>query len=116
MQLPYRVLNAGAYGVPQDRRRLFLLVTRHGQVPPDYPAPSPRVTVQVAMGDLPDADLFDELLGSDHVAATLGRRSLYARKLRGEAADPDDLSHPRRWNPRLRKASTRTAHTELSRA
>ena len=116
VQLPYRVLNAGDHGVPQDRKRLFLLATRHGQVPPDYPAPSPRVTVQQAIGDLPDADLFDELLDSDHVVATLGRRSLYARKLRGEAVDPDDLSHPRRWNPRLLTASTRTAHTELSRA
>ena len=39
-----------------------------------------------------------------------------ARKPRGEAVNPDDLSHPRRWNPRLLKANTRTAHTELSRA
>ena len=116
VQLPYRVLNAADHGVPQDRKRLFLLAARHGQVLPDYPAKAARVTVSEAIGDLPDADLFEALLDCDHVAAKLGQRSAYASKLRGEALDAGDFSHPRSWNPRLLTASTRTAHTELSRA
>ena len=116
VQLPYQVLNAADHGVPQDRKRLFLLAARHGQVLPDYPGKAARVTVFEAIGDLPDADQFDALLGSDHVAAKLGPRSVYARKLRGETLDVGDFSHPRSWNPRLLTASTRTAHTALSRA
>ena len=116
VNLPYQVLNAADHGVPQDRKRLFLLAARHGQVLPDYPGKAARVTVLEAIGDLPDADQFEALLGSDHVVARLGPRSVYARKLRGEALDVGDFSHPRSWNPRLLTSSTRTAHTELSRA
>ena len=116
VNLPYQVLNAADHGVPQDRKRLFLLAARHGQVLPDYPGKAARVTVLEAIGDLPDADQFESLLGSDHVVARLGPRSVYARKLRGEALDVGDFSHPRSWNPRLLTSSTRTAHTELSRA
>ena len=115
VQLPYRVLNAADHGVPQDRKRLFLLAARADQAMAVYPAGSPRVTVMDAIGDLPDADRFDALLRSDHVATVLRRRSAYAQRLRGEAFDPQDLSHPRLWNPRLLTASTRTAHTALSR-
>ena len=113
--LPYRVLNAADHGVPQDRKRLFLLAARHGQALPSYPSAVPRVTVDEAIGDLPDADGFDALLIADHVAATLGPRSMYARKLREEVVDLADFSHPRRWDPELLTSSTRTAHTELSR-
>jgi DNA (cytosine-5)-methyltransferase 1 len=113
---PYRVLNAADHGVPQDRKRLFLIAARKGQALPSYPTPMERVTVEQALGDLPDADLFDELLGSDHVQARLGRRSAYAARLRGEHVDPTDFSHPRIWDPRLLTSSTRTAHTALSRS
>ena len=116
VQLPYRVLHAADHGVPKDRKRLFLLAARNGQVVPDYPVKAVPVTVSDAIGDLPDADLFEALLDCDHVAAKLGPRSDYARRLRGETLDAGDFSHPRSWNPRLLTASTRTAHTELSRA
>ena len=113
--LPYRVLNAADYGVPQDRRRLFLIAARHDQELPSYPEPTERVTVAQALGDLPDADLFDALLDGDCVAARLGRRSKYAKKLRSEIEDPTDFSHPRDWDSRLLTASARTAHTPVSR-
>lgn len=115
VQLPYKVLNAADHGVPQDRKRLFLLASRGDQAVALYPPASPRVTVGDAIGDLPDADLFDALLSSDHVATALYPRSSYAQRLRGEAHDPQDLSHPRQWNPKLLTSSTRTAHTGLSR-
>jgi DNA (cytosine-5)-methyltransferase 1 len=113
---PYRVLNAADYGVPQDRKRLFLIAVRNGQVLPTYPEPISRVTVEQALGDLPDADLFEELLDRDHVQATLGRRSAYAARLRGEREDPLNFSHPRLWNSQLLTSSTRTEHTALSRS
>ena len=116
VQLPYRVLNAREHGVPQDRKRLFLMAARHGQVVPEYPGQTAPATVQDALGDLPDADQFEALLDSDHVRAALGPRSVYAARLRGEVPDETDYSHPRLWDPGWLTSSTRTAHTELSRS
>jgi DNA (cytosine-5)-methyltransferase 1 len=113
--LPYRVLNAADYGVPQDRKRLFLIAARRGQTLPSYPKSRPGVTVHEAIGDLPDADAFDSLVDCDHVTTRLGRGSDYARQLRGELLDEADFGHPRAWDRRLLTSSTRTAHTALSR-
>lgn len=113
--LPYRVLNAADFGVPQDRKRLFLIAARRGIALPAYPACSPGVTVVEAIADLPDADSFDELLQGDCVAARCTKGSIYARKMRGELIDEHDFSHPRRWNPKLLTSSARTAHTQQSR-
>ena len=114
--LPYRVLNAADYGVPQDRRRLFLLGARAGQRPPRYPEPYPeRVSVAEAIGDLPDADQFEELLISDCVAAEFGIPSAYAARLRGVAIDPSDFGYRRHADNSLLTASWRTVLTNVSR-
>lgn len=113
--LPYRVLNAADFGVPQDRKRLFLLATRCDQVQPTYPEHRPQVTVGEAIADIPDADNFEDLLHRDYVAARFAEGSAYASRLRGELLDDGDFSHPRRWNPKLLTSSARTAHTDLSR-
>ncbi len=114
--LPYRVLNAADYGGPQDRRRLFLLGARAGRCLPSYPEPSvERVTVAEAIGDLPDADEFEELLNNDCAAAEFGIPSAYAAQLRGIAEDPDDFGYRRRFDRSLLTASLRTVHTEVSR-
>ena len=115
----YQVLNAAHFGVPQDRQRLFLLGARKGQRLPAYPSPTHRVpsaclelgfadvtpTVWDAIGDLPEADDYSELLERDWTEAEFGKPSAYAR--------------PMRQSPGSRKAelltsSLRTVHTPLS--
>jgi DNA (cytosine-5)-methyltransferase 1 len=113
---PYQVLNAADYGVPQDRRRLFLVGTRKGERSPNYPAPKDRarITVWEAIGDLPNADDFDELNLTDVVSVKWETTSIYGRKLRGFDLDPHDYSYPRNFDPNLLTCSIRTAHTRSS--
>ena len=114
--LPYRVLNAADFGVPQDRRRLFLLAARVDMPTPVYPTASTSpVTVWDAIGDLPDADAIDELLDSDCTALRWVTQSAYARRLRADLADPDDFSHVRSFDRQMLSSSLRTIHTPLSR-
>jgi len=113
--LPYKVLNAAEHGVPQDRRRLFLMGARKGQRLPQYPQPAGTATVAQAIGDLPEAENFPELQSRDWVKAKFGRPSRYASILRGKTADPLDFSHPRLFDEKLLTSSALTEHTELSR-
>lgn len=129
---PWRVLNASAYGVPQNRERLILLGTRSGLPAPSYPAPQtttfgepskldpmPRTpTVRDALDDLPDIDRFDALLDADNVELKSWPkiRSEYARVLRCERREDWAFGYIRHWNPALLTGSARTDHTEISRA
>lgn len=113
--LPYQVLNAADYGVPQDRKRLFLLGTRRGLKAPDYPIPlDHRVTVEEAIGDLPDANTFSELVVSDSVRAKWTTNSSYAQRLRDLQNDPGDFGYKRAFDRDLLTSSLRTEHTALS--
>ncbi len=116
----YQVLNAADYGVPQDRRRLFLYGARRGYALPKYPEPShyrkngkpnpaklkETPTVIDAIGDLPEAEDFEVLLERDWVYADFSKPSEYARRLR---RSNDTLK-----GKLLLSSSLRTVHTELS--
>ena len=113
--LPYRVLNASDFGVPQDRRRLFLIGARKGQAIPSYPDPvNQETTVWDAIGDLPDADQFADLAALDSVATTWTSGSIYAKRMRGIARDPTDFGYGRHFDCSMLTSSLRTEHTELS--
>jgi DNA (cytosine-5)-methyltransferase 1 len=127
----YQVLNAANHGVPQDRRRLFLLGARRGRTLPSYPNPtheqvknaqgntqnmflSPTPTVWDALRDLPEVNDYDELLERDWVKARFKKSTEYSSALRGDSSDSGDYSTPRDFDPSLLTSSMRTVHTDLS--
>ncbi|HWF66855.1 MAG TPA: DNA cytosine methyltransferase [Acidobacteriaceae bacterium] len=115
--LPYSVLNAADFGVPQDRRRLFLVGAKKGLSLPRYPLNTglTPTTVWEAIGDLPAVDDCSELLESDATSkCRFGKASDYARILRGQCADNLDFSYTREWDPKRLTSSLRTEHTPLS--
>lgn len=115
--LPYRVLNAANFGVPQSRERLFLMAARRDQALPSYSTVSvPKVTVRDAIADLPDADQFSDLAVSDSIEVLWQTDSEYAQILRGLRDDPSDYSYARAFNPHLLTCSLTTEHTPISKA
>lgn len=130
VRVPWKVLNAGHYGTPQSRERLFLLGCRKGEVMPDYPTPitnlagrapaypglPPGPSCDDALGDLPDADRFSTLSTSDTVKTRgFGKPSPYAEELRCLTDDAWHFGYPRDWNADLLTSSARTEHTTISR-
>ena len=97
---PFVSLDASDFGVPQTRRRVFVVGSDISSWTFSYPTPTfgvdgaaRRTTVWDAIGDLPSVDESDELLASDVYCGELHQaQSTYARILRGELADPDDRS------------------------
>lgn len=124
----WQVLNACHYGVPQDRKRLFLIGAKRGLDVPDYPEPTTSrpgkqngglpsgPTCLDALGDLPDAEQFKRLLDSDEVETNeWGQPSEYARLMRCVDEEGWHFGYQREWNPNLLTSSLRTEHTEISR-
>ena len=127
VQIPWKVLNAINYGVPQTRQRLFLLGVKNKFAVPAYPpettsihhdtnglAPTP--TCFDALADLPDAELFPELLTSDSVPyRSKAELSEYARELNCRHPSSWHFGHVRNWRADLLTSSMRSEHTEISR-
>lgn len=128
VRIPWKVLNASEFGVPQDRQRLILFGAKNGLKLPDYPEPitcppgkkngclAPAPSCHEAIGDLPDAEHFAELNSRDSVLASRwGKPSPYASGLR--CARPSDWysGYRRLWDPSLLTSSARTEHTQISR-
>lgn len=124
----WQVLNACNYGVPQDRQRLFLIGAKKGLRVPEYPSaltskpgkqkgslPS-GPTCLAALGDLPDAERFEQLLVIDEVETNQwGEPSDYAQLMRCAEGRGWHFGYQRYWNPNLLTASLRTDHTDISR-
>lgn len=112
-------LNAADFGVPQLRKRVFIVGTLNGPAP-DLPEPGPpgrRVTVRQALEGLPVVEDYPALLLGDEAvlsAPDAARRArtgaAYARDLAGLSA-PGGLSRPRDWDARTTTCSLRTVHT-----
>lgn len=129
VHVPWQVLNAAHYGVPQSRERLILFGAKRGLSLPHYPQPTTRKagarddsflpagpSCHDALGDLPDAESFPELWDTDAVnAVNWGTPSDYARKMRCLDNDAWYFGHPRQWSPQLLTASMRTNHSLISR-
>jgi DNA (cytosine-5)-methyltransferase 1 len=127
---PWKVLNAAAYGTPQDRERLILFGARRGLPLPDYPTPTTLQaggdleleglvrgpTCAEALDDLPDAESFETLNEQDSVKTDRwGRPSSYAAEMRCLSNDAWHYGYRREWDSSILTASARTEHTDISR-
>lgn len=126
IRVPWRVLNASHYDVPQNRERLFLLGARKGYKLPEYPESiSDKVllrkrqkttpTCMDALGDLPNPERYKNLLVTDSTLAhDWGAPSPYASELRCISDSSWRYGYRRIWNPAILTSSLRTVHTKIS--
>lgn len=124
----WRVLDAVWYGVPQHRERLILLGAKRGRELPRYPGQRTQAagsagvlfpngpSCRDAIGDIPDAELYEELSTGDSVDVDVwGEPSNYARTMRCRSNDSWSFGYARNWNPAVLTSSNRTDHTSISR-
>jgi len=118
---PIPILNAKDYGVPQRRKRVFVLGYKPTLPSPSYPLMSPDVTTQNeifyptvwdAISDLYFLDSYDELTREDTYNGTLGVGSKYSERLRGEINDPNDHSLKRDTIGKGLTGCRRSLHTK----
>lgn len=130
VRLPWRVLDAAHFGTPQHRQRLILLGARRNEEIPRYPQattnpadaqktlPDLKVgpTCLDAIGDLPNADSFAELLDGDTTfTGAFLTPSAYAAELRCLTNDAWHFGYVRSWRIDQLTSSARTIHTDISR-
>lgn len=118
-----RALDASEFGVPQRRKRTFVMGWRSDVVPVDYPDAAPITNesglsyyprVRDAIADLPVIEDHEELFERDGYKGPLGPPSHYARIMRGEIKEPSDKLPLRKCNGHGLTGCLRTRHTEES--
>lgn len=117
IRLPWRVLNAKDFEVPQSRERLFLMGSKSGLSLPEYPKENTGiVTCGDALSDLPDAEMYSELLKDDIVKAPYVKpASGYSSLMRCNDKEHWKFGYRREWDSNLLTSSRRTDHTQASR-
>lgn len=113
-------LNARNHGVPQERKRVFVVGARKGELLPTAPGmESHPPTVEEALGDFPPLGRFrtlltrDELtLREDQFEEMLRRQSKYVRRINGSVRDPLDLAERRVWNERRLTSVGLASHSD----
>lgn len=114
---PIQLLDAADFGVPQKRKRLFVLGARMDlTVVVPYPSgpgagQPPRPTVWEAIGDLPRVEDHEHLFTRNEVEYDRAPESAYAKVARGHADDPSDLGYPRKWRSEICTGCLRIRHT-----
>jgi DNA (cytosine-5)-methyltransferase 1 len=115
------MLNAKDYGVPQERRRVFVVGARRGESLPARPARiAHRVTVAEALDDLPPLSRFTTLFERDVLDLSetqhermLSKQSDYVRRTNGLRSKVGDLSDRRVWaDPRRLTSVGLTVHSD----
>jgi DNA (cytosine-5)-methyltransferase 1 len=129
VRMPWRVLDAAHFGVPQHRQRLILFGAKKGVAVPDYPTPTTNPAdgkrnmqglargpnCKEAIGDVPDAERFETLVDTDIVKTSAFRKpSAYAAEMRCLTNDAWHYGRVRDWDPAFLTSSARTVHTEIS--
>lgn len=128
IRLPYQVLNAANYGVPQSRERFFLIGSRKDVLLPNYPSPThdhgkitgehlkPAVTASDALRDLPNPEEHVSKVDGDVFSSVrLGKPSAYARQMRSLDNAETDLSYSRQSKSLGITGSALTKHTDITR-
>lgn len=130
VRLPWKVLNAAHFGTPQNRERLILFGSKRQSQLPEYPASATRPagkanksnielptcpTAFDAIGDLPDADGFEELIKGDSVeVGKWGQPSIFASEMKCLTNSAWHYGYVRDWNPSVLTSSARTMHSDIS--
>jgi len=116
--LPVQVLNAVDFGVPQARKRLFVIGIRKeiGQTA-SYPTPSQRskaTSVIEAIDDLPRVEADENLFICDSAPyfQKPDEKNNYALIARGLSRSKNDFSHNRQGNTAVCTGCQRVKHTE----
>jgi DNA (cytosine-5)-methyltransferase 1 len=131
VRLPWQVLDAAHFGVPQHRERLILLGTKKGRPLPNYPGQLTNAqtdrkqqhlqtlplgpSCRDALHDLPIVERFSALLDGDTINAKFGKPSAYAAELRCLTNSAWHSGYPRNWDAATLTSSARTVHSEISR-
>ena len=116
-----RALNASDFGVPQRRKRVFVLGYRNDCEPLVYPYPTPiadefgtdyQPLVGDAISDLPEVEHCEYLFESDSYSGHLAKTaSHYAKLMRNELIEYGDNYSVYRSTPKVLTGCQRTRHS-----